>query len=248
MQELRRRSIAEIIQSSGAVKISELAKHFETSEMTIHRDLDFLQKQGVLQKKRGGAVANSFSEMFSNRSILNLEKKREVAQKAYGLIEEHDVIALDGSTTSIEVAKLIKNGKYVTVFTNSLYVLYELENAENVELYVLGNYYNHQMVHFTGCDIHEQISNLTFSKCFIGAAGISENLDLYEPFPMLASIKIKMIQQSVAAYAVVDSSKFGKYSVQKFCNVSDLAALITNDDVGEPYRSKLLETSSTPLS
>ena len=241
MQELRRRAIAEIVQNNGSVTISELADRFETSGMTIHRDLDYLQKQGILTKKRGCAVATSFSEMFANRSIANLEKKCEVARKAYDLIEDHDVLAMDGSTTSIELAKLLKTGKNVTVFTNSLYILYELEKSENVELYVLGSYYSHQMVHLIGTDIEARLSELTFSKCFVGAAGVSETLDLYDPYPILASIKAKMIHQSMNAYAVVDSSKFGKYSVQKFCNASDLTMLISDDGVKEPYRSKLAE-------
>lgn len=240
-QELRRKSILDSIKSTGAVKVSELAEEFDASEMTIHRDLDFLESKGLLIKKRGGAIASSFSETFQRRSTKNLPQKQYIARKVYDLIDEYDIIMLDGSTTALEVAKLMRNGKNLTVFTNSILVLNELCNVQSVVLYCLGSSYSREMVHFTGADVEERINNLNFSKCIMGVAGISQELMVSDVYPQLASIKAKLIRSSEISIVAADSSKFGKLGVQTFASADDISYFVTDSDVPEDYKNLLEE-------
>lgn len=242
-QELRRRTILDHIKSNGIVRVSELAEKFDASEMTIHRDLDFLESKGLLIKKRGGAIASSFSETFQNRSTKNLPQKQHIAKKVYELIEEHDILALDGSTTSLEVAKLMRNGKSITVFTNSILVLNELCNVQSVDLYCMGSAYSHEMVHFIGADVEEQIGSLNFSKCVFGVAGISQDFMFSDAYPQLASIKAKLILSSETVIVAADGSKFGKLGVQNFAKLEDISYVVTDPGVPGEYKEVLEEQS-----
>ncbi|MEG2575781.1 MAG: DeoR/GlpR family DNA-binding transcription regulator, partial [Christensenella sp.] len=221
--------------------VSELAEEFDASEMTIHRDLDFLESKGLLIKKRGGAIASSFSETFQIRSTKNLSQKQYIARKVYELIDEYDILALDGSTTAIEVAKMLRNGKSVTVFTNSILILSELQNVQNVDLYCIGSSYSREMVHFVGADVEEQIKNLNFSKCIFGVAGISADLMMSDAYPQLASIKSKFIASSEIAIAAADGSKFGKLGVKNFAAMDDISYLVTDTGVPCEYKEVLEE-------
>ena len=239
MRDIRRKQIVDILNDNGSVVIADLASKFDTSEMTIHRDLDYLESKGILTKRRGGAVANNFSETFQNRSTKNLEQKQYIAKKVYDLIEEYDTIMIDGGTTSLEVARLLKNGKNLTVFTTSILTLNILHDAPNISLYCLGSWYAREMVHFVGGDVEQQIENLNFSKCVFGTAGISEDLYVYDPYPQLGAAKRKMMESSSVSILAVDSGKFGKVAVQRFAHTDDFSYIVTDADIPEAYKEQL---------
>lgn len=241
MKEQRIKNIMELVNQEGSVSIADLAERFETSEMTIHRDLNLLESRGLLTKKRGVAVVNPYRDTFADRSISCLKEKQHIAKKAYELVEDCDTIFLDGSTTAIEISKLLKKDKKITVFTNSIRILNELVDAVDVTLYSLGSYYAREIVHFVGADVEEKISQLCFSKSFIGVAGISEDLDLMDPHPLLASVKRKVIHSSAISYIVADHTKFGAYAVQKFEHLDNINYVITDEEVPEPFNSILKE-------
>lgn len=241
MKEERIKNIIELVNRKGSVSIADLADRFDTSEMTIHRDLNFLESKGILVKKRGVAVVNSYKDTFADRSVSCLEEKQHIAKKAYELVEDYDTIFLDGSTTAIEISKLLKKGKKITVFTNSIRILNEFVDATDVTLYSLGSYYAREIVHFVGADVEEMIAQLCFSKSFVGVAGIAEDLDIMDPHPLLASIKRKVIHSSAISYVVADYTKFGSYAVQKFEHLDNINYIITDDKVPEPFQLLLKE-------
>lgn len=239
MKEERIKGIVELVNEKGGVSIADLANRFETSEMTIHRDLNFLESRGLLIKKRGVAVVNSYKDTFADRSVSCLEEKQFIARKAFDLVEDYDTIFLDGSTTAIEISKLLKKDKKITVFTNSIRILNEFVDAVNVTLYSLGSYYARDIVHFVGAEVEEKIAQLCFSKSFIGVAGIGEDLDIMDPHPLLASVKRKAIHSSAVSYIVADHTKFGSYAVQKFENLDNVNYIITDDNVPEQFKTML---------
>jgi DeoR/GlpR family transcriptional regulator of sugar metabolism len=142
MQDIRRSKIAEFVKEKGSASISELATMFGMSEITIHRDLEYLNKQGVLRRLRGGAVANPTMEEvhYPYRIQSCVEEKNQIAEAIPDLISEGDTILIDGSTTCIEVARKIKNISNITVFTNSPLILNELINTPNIILYCIGGF------------------------------------------------------------------------------------------------------------
>ena len=96
---------------------------------TVRRDLEVLEKQDILKRVHGGAILkqnndNVLNKLFNEREVKNLEKKQEVASLAIELIEEGQAIALNGGTTTIEIAKvLVEKFKRLTIITNDLRIL-----------------------------------------------------------------------------------------------------------------------------
>lgn len=241
MLNLRRKEIADIITEKGMVSVSDLATKFDKSEMTIHRDLTYLEQQGILTKKRGGAVANSYSDdvNYSNRSKSCLKEKQQIANSVYDLIEDGDTIMIDGSTTSIEVAKKLKSGKRITVFTHSPLIIYELKDAKDVVLYSVGSFYSREMVHFVGTDVEEMVSSLNFSKCIFGVSAITNQLTLADPYIQLALVKERMIESSVVSIVVADSTKFGKIAVKNITNIENIDYIVTDSKLTDTYKNEL---------
>ncbi len=132
----RYNKILEVLEAEGSIKTSRIVTLLGVSLETARRDLDFLEKQGSLQKVHGGAILKNKEEntlTYSLRETKHKEEKKEIAELALNYINEGETIALNSSTTSIEIARLIKN-KYtsLTVVTNSLRIADELADVKGI--------------------------------------------------------------------------------------------------------------------
>ena len=129
LQEQRHQKIESFLKQQKAVKASELATLLDVSIDTVRRDLEVLEKKGIVKRVHGGAILkqnkdNVLNKLFNEREVKNLEKKQEVASLAIELIEEGQAIALNGGTTTIEIAKvLVEKFKRLTIITNDLRIL-----------------------------------------------------------------------------------------------------------------------------
>jgi DeoR family transcriptional regulator, fructose operon transcriptional repressor len=247
MQHDRRSKIANMVSEKGSVKVEELVKKFEKSQMTIHRDLNYLEEQGILKKSRGGAIANpSSSEVkYTFRRNKCQQEKREISRSVCSLIEDGDTIMIDGSTTAIEMAVQLKSSdKHITVFTHSPLIIHELMNSPNIVLYSIGTFFSREMMHLIGVDVEEQIKNLNFSKGIFGVSAIMKDGSLADPYPQLASIKERIIASSAVSIVLADHTKYGKIAVQTFANIKDVDYIISDSNLDEGIAEKIREKTN----
>ena len=233
MKEIRAAKIEEILKENGSVKISELSKLFNVSEITIHRDLGILESEGILKRTRGGAVPIQTEPEFRypNRALSNIKEKEAIAQYAANLITEGDTIIMDGSTTNIPIARRLAGFNDLTVYTMSPYITNELLGAYGVLLYSLGGLYSREMVHFIGSSLEDNISKLQVDKCIIGASAISREKGITGPYYQLTSIQKLIIESSRIVILVADHSKFGRNAPEKVANIERIHYLVTDSSI-----------------
>src|SRR5690625_2519132 len=123
--EKRRQIILELLKEKESISVNDLAKSLNVSLPTVRSDLDFLHNESKLERTHGGAVLIKSNpkvpqeQSYDIREKINIEKKKEIAYKAYSFIEDLDCIIIGSSSTCYELAKLLKNSeKEVTVLTN----------------------------------------------------------------------------------------------------------------------------------
>ena len=129
----RRNKITELVQKNGSVIVPELAKLFDVTTETIRGDLEKLEKQGVLVRTYGGATLaeGSDSDMtISDRDVINYEGKQRIGIAASKLIKDGETVFLDASTSSLHIARNIKDKKSVTVITNCERIITELSGCD----------------------------------------------------------------------------------------------------------------------
>ncbi len=117
----RRERIAEIVLANESVSARDLASRFDVSVMTVHRDLDELERQGVLRKIRGGATPQPSSLIESNvryRLATAKAEKETLAHFALTMIEPGQALLLDDATTTLALARLLPSIAPQTVITN----------------------------------------------------------------------------------------------------------------------------------
>lgn len=231
--EERRLKIAEIISKDKSISVSELSKLFNVSESTIRRDLHVLEEKGFIQRTHGGAILKTgthYEPAFFEKEEVELEAKRKIGKIAASLIEEGDTILLDSGTTTLEIARNLKNMR-LTVVTNSPLIAIELSKYEDIELIVTGGIQRWRTKALVGPIAEMVIKQFKVDKAFIGTNAISFEDGLMTPDLIEANTKKAMIEVASEVYVVADHTKFGKKSFVKFADLKDITAIITDDEI-----------------
>ena len=133
--------ISKKLLSDHEVTVESLARHFSVSHMTIHRDMDRLEKQAKIIRTHGGATsARKLTFEFSFQDKRNIQKKQKscIAQKAATYVKDGQTVILDTGTTTLNIAKNLISKQNLTVITTSLAIVSQLQFSENIEVILLG--------------------------------------------------------------------------------------------------------------
>lgn len=232
-QEFRKKHILEELERSGRVILQDLVKLFQTSEMTVRRDLTELEKQGFLIRKYGGAVkTEAVDSLFSfNRRVeRNSDQKETICRTASQFINDGDTIFIDCGTTLFRLAHFIKNRR-IRVITNSLPVVSELLNDPQVRLSFVGGDIDSDRQASYGRIAEKTISEFRADKAFIGMDGVSLVNGLSSFDEKEGMVTKTMAEHADKVYLLCDSSKIEKDSYFRFAPISLIDTLITDSEV-----------------
>lgn len=224
----RQKQILQIIESEGEVTIKALADKLKVSEMTIHRDSEYLQEQHYLYKKRGAVVFIESADR--EKTDFYLEEKRYIGRKAAGLVPDGASVIFDNSTTALECAKFLDpEGKY-TFYTTNLETAEILASYAGSVLYCSGGYYFPDSKGFVGAHAEAFISSVKADICFVGASGITPD-GTTTPYPMHTSLQKAIIASAKTKILLCDHSKFDKRAMEKICELSDIDMIVTDGGI-----------------
>ena len=138
----RKADLATYVEQTGQVTVGDLAAHFEVSIDTIRRDLDQLDREGVLIRTHGGAVSAASGQLKDRaldvRLRMQTEEKERIARLAGDLVDDGSVIMLNAGTTTLAVARALRNHRELTIATNNLRIPAEIAPSAFRDLYVFG--------------------------------------------------------------------------------------------------------------
>src|SRR6202166_3548001 len=141
MAEERRTQILQIVRSEARARVNELASRFSSSAVTIRNDLNELHQRGLVMRSHGGAVLPEKILRESpvyERLKTHAEEQRRIGAAAATLIHDGETIILDSGTTTLEIARQIKNKQGVQIITNGVNIAAELLDARGVQTFIVG--------------------------------------------------------------------------------------------------------------
>ena len=238
----RLEEITRLVNQKGTIRVSDIVKLLNVTDMTVRRDLVELEEQGVLTKIHGGARSNKAFQYreysHAEKHIQNKEAKQAIASKAAQLIEDGDTIFLGPGTTVAFLAEALNNQR-LTVITNCMpvFTLLMAKKTEDFQVFLLGGEYRQVTEAFVGEITNTSLEKLRFSKMFFSGNGVRDGevmtSTLAEAYTQNLALK-----HSLEKYLLLDSSKIGKDDCTALCNLRDLPALITDVKTeDENYRS-----------
>lgn len=242
-QALRHEAIAEHVLREDFVSLRDLATRLGVSQMTIHRDLDELERQGVLRKVRGGATplpSSLFDGNVRYRQTRAQAEKAALARFAASQIEPGHSLIIDESTTGLALARLLPGRGPLTVITNSLIVVQELRGIDEIHLIVLGGDYWPRHEAFCGLACEAAAAALRADLLFMSTPAISGGV-AYQPDQEMAIAKRAMLAAAARRILLADHTKFGRVALHRLAPLSDFDLIVTDAGIDEAGLRQLRE-------
>jgi len=241
--EERRAGILNEIQKRGTVRVSNLSRLFGVTEETIRRDLEELEKQGLVRRVHGGAigVGSSFELPYHVREIKNPAEKTSIALQTVELINDGDTIMLDASSTALYTARRLVNKKGITVVTNSLRIINELATFPNIKVIGVGGTLCNTSLGFVGPVATWTLRHFHVDKAVFSCKGITIEHGLTDASEVDTEIKRLMIKAAEQTIVVADYSKFGNVAFCSIIGLDEIDCVITDSKTDESYIAKMRE-------
>jgi DeoR family transcriptional regulator of aga operon len=232
--EARRQFILDRVEAQGECTYEELAKALRVSSMTIRRDLaplvhkrNVIRTVGGIQRSHAPLVLTE-TAAYSRTSVHRAEK-RAIARRALALLDGQSTIFIDGSTTCVELARLIAHErKGLTIVTNSALICLELsKNADNAVIGIGGQYDTNSLC-FVGAHAEDMIKTFFFDVAFTGTVGVFPAEGTFESFMPNIRVKQAVARQSARLVLMVDHSKFGQRALTKVLDIHQIHTVVTD--------------------
>ncbi|MFL4474297.1 DeoR/GlpR family DNA-binding transcription regulator [Paeniglutamicibacter sp. MACA_103] len=245
--ETRRDEVTHYVAKAQSVKVEELAEHFGVSAMTIHRDLEQLDRDGRLERVRGGARA--ITSRMAERDVrlrrhMNSATKEALARRAAELIPAGAVVGLDDSTTVGAMGPFLAGRHPSTVITHSLQLMNIVAGQPHIALVGLGGQYYPETDSFLGSVVVEQLHRITADVVFVSTTAL-KNDALFHPDAEAALTKRAMISMAARKVLLVDSTKFESAGLYHVMDVGDFDDVVIDDALPEHHRARLHELGVT---
>lgn len=240
--DLRHKFIIEKVTSAGSVSVIDLAHSLNVSEMTIRRDLNELERIGLIRRVHGGAVnarGRSYEPPLAVRSNENRAVKERLGRYAAGVVAEGDSISLDIGSTVYAVANHLKETRNITVITPSLSIASLFLDRVHVRLILPGGIVRPGETSMVGNLAQNNLKLLFVDRLFLGAGAIDAKAELTEYNMDDALIKQTMICNAKEVTLVLDSSKFEKVAFAHVATFDVLQQIITDAVPPKPLLTAL---------
>jgi len=227
---IRHHSILQSLQESGEVQVSSLASKLNCSEMTIRRDLEYLEALGGLRRVHGGAVSLYLSAEeapFEIRALENIEAKTAIAVAAVDLLVEGETVILDGGSTTMEVARSMRHRR-LTVMPLAIRPVLELDGCQGIKLLLPGGEVRTNELSLVGSLSQTAFSQLRFDTFVMGICGIDAVAGVTTHRLAEADVKRSAAKAAHRVIAVADASKIGRIAFGHVCDIADIDILVTD--------------------
>jgi DeoR/GlpR family transcriptional regulator of sugar metabolism len=240
--QFRRHGIVQLINEQGSVSVDELASQFETSEVTIRKDLSSLEKNGLLLRRYGGAIALPTEVVAEENNTKISVRKLAIAKCASELIRDHNRIIIDFGSTTGALVDQITSKKGLVVMTNSLTLANSLNELENEPtLLMTGGTWDAHSESFQGQIAESVLRSYDFDQLFIGADGIDLERGT-TTFNELIGLSKVMAEVSREVIVMVESDKIGRKIPNLELDWGVITTIVTDhllaDDVVKTIESK----------
>lgn len=231
--EARQREITEHVIAQGSSSAQELATKFRVSLMTIHRDLDQLQRRGVVRRFHGGVTAlpsGVFEAQMPFRKKSRIAEKQAIAQAALAYVEPGMSLLLDDSTTVLHMMPGLAERAplhVATTFLEGLRQLSMIAAEADVTVIGLGGVYDLPHDSFVGLQCLEQVAALHADALFMSTSAVS-GTDAFHQEERIVALKRAMVDAAVRKYLLVDHSKFGRVALHKIVPLTVFDLVITD--------------------
>jgi DeoR/GlpR family transcriptional regulator of sugar metabolism len=236
--------ILERLHADGAVRVSDLMRQLEVSDMTVRRDLEALENQGHLVKVHGGATLLHDTAVhepgFDTKRTLEHEAKLAIARAAAAMVEPGMAAAVSAGSTTYEVSRRLAEIPRLTVVTNSVpaaEVLYH--GGRGDQTIILTGGVRTPSDALVGPFAVSALRSVNVDLVFLGVHGMHERAGFTTPNMLEAETNQALIETGRKLVVTADHTKWGVTGVSTIAALDRADVIITDDALGPEARSVL---------
>lgn len=239
MNQIRREKIRKYIQEKGAVSVKEISSLLpDVSVMTIHRDLAKLDEERLIIRTRGGAMAINYHGVtegkLETRMQSNVREKREIAQKAIGLIHTDSAVFFDAGTSCMLMAQTLPDIE-LNIFTTAPNIAVELSRLIHPTIHMCGGTLNRSNQAVSGASTLAMLENINIATAFIGVSGYTHDGGFTCGKEDEMQVKRLIMKKAARKVILMDSTKYGKIFPYMFGKMEDVDYIISDGNLPEEF-------------
>jgi DeoR/GlpR family transcriptional regulator of sugar metabolism len=239
----RRRRLLAILRAEGWARIASLSETLGASAVTIRRDLDYLDSQGLLERTRGGAILTQRlgqEPLFVEENQHLREAKARIGRLAASLAQPGETVFVNSGSTNLLVLRALNSVLDLRVVTTNAAAILEMD--EKKQLVIVGGRYRHESKSFVGPLAEQALRRMYADRAFIGVDGVSAVRGLTTPNLLESENARLMIRQSLGPITVVaDHTKMGVVANFAIEPISVVSTLVTDRSLPENLSHALFE-------
>ncbi len=229
----RQEQMSQFVIARGSATAADLAAEFGVSVNTVHRDLDDLERRGMVRKFHGGVTAQPsgiFESQMSYRLATMTAEKTAIAEAALQHVHPGMSILLDDSTTTLKMVEGLPDRAplhVATTFVAGLRQLSELTHDHNLTVIGIGGRYDVAHDSFVGVQTNEQVRGIHVDAVFMSTSAVSAT-DMFHQEEQIVALKREMLNSATKKYLLVDHTKLGRLALLKIASLTELDLIITD--------------------
>lgn len=240
----RQAEIYALIIREGRVSVAQVCSTFGVSEATARRDLDILAEQGKIQRVHGGAIRNNQAppeKPIFERSSVQADEKSRIGKVAADLINDGETIFLGSGSTVYEIARNIHGKHNLTIITNSLLVVNELADKQDITLISIGGILRNSERSFIGHIAQQALGELRADKVFMGIRAISLEQGLTNDYLPETMTDRTIMGMGSRVIIVADYTKCGRVATAYVAPLENIDLLITSKETPSEFIQALVD-------
>lgn len=248
-QKERLALIRQAVRKEKKISVSELSKEHGVTEETIRRDLEKLEQEGLINRTYGGAVLNiekiSAHVDYLRRSQTNKEAKMIIGKLAAQEIPPHTAIGADASSTVMEAVSMMKDRPDITVLTNSVKIIRELDQSA-LNIISTGGQVNKNTFSMQGNIVRQILSNYYVDVVLISCTALEVDGGVFDSNEEEAELKRLLVNRGQKTILLADHTKFNKVAFVRVLDYSQIDVVITDRNPGQEW-SEMLQAKGVRL-
>jgi DeoR/GlpR family transcriptional regulator of sugar metabolism len=245
-REDRRRAIMSALVESRVVGLDELADRFAVSKMTIHRDLDDLEREGVLRKIRGGATIDpgtQFETDFRIRVRQEGNVKVAIAREALNLVEPGMTVMVNDGSMALVLGEMLLEKKPLTVITNNAAIIERLKGESGINLVALGGIYSDRFNAFFGLLTEMALGALKADIAFVTSPAADEGA-AYHVDEVVVRTKRAMLAAASHACLLINSRRVGHTALYRLAHLTEFKTIVSDRPLPAAIEARLHEAGT----
>lgn len=237
----RRQQILDALVRDGAVQLDELAELFGVSKMTIHRDFDDLESEGLLRRTRGGASiepGSQFESDFRFRHLQGHDLKERMARAALEWVEPGMTVMVNDGSTATVLGSLLPEKRPLTVITNNDAVMENLKAEPGITVLALGGKYSAKYNAWVGRVTEETLGSLRADIAFISTPAAGDGY-VYHMDDDITRTKRKMMDGAAKSILLINHLRFDHTALHVLAPFGEFAAVVTDAEPSETARAQI---------